>query len=598
MKKILLVLVWIALCLPMLAKPAKPGPISYLQPDGSVIKIFLHGDEWGHWVTNEQGKVLIREADGSFRVNPDTDFERESVAAARKRAYQRQQLESRMQASDRHVAVGQKHFLVILVAFNDLDFKTENPQATVYSMLNDPGYSGNGATGSARDFYYESSNGYFEPIFDVYGPVKLSKDMSVYGGNTAQGGDRDPQGAVSEACKLLDDEVDFSRYDNDSDGVVDMVFMIYAGYGEADTGRADTIWPHMSYLTSSGINLRLDGKRLDKYACANELAGSGALRGKLDGIGAVCHEFGHTMGLPDFYDTDYTTNGYTRGTYDFSVMCEGTYNNESRTPPFFNTEERILLGWADESALLEFPRNGEFQLEAYRPDLGNATAYVIPTEMEGEYFLLECRGNEGWDSGLSGNGLLIYHADKSSRSITLWQGTAYQTNVSASALWANWEYYNALNENGSHPCFYTVCAASQSSYNYSGGSDKIVFPGKSKITSFTPQSWDGEETEIVLSKIAYADNVATFTVSGKGSSALGWPIIDNPGKGTYKAGKAFNLSLQLPQDYDLDSVQWTFDGEVVTATSVNLTAGTHVVEATVVKKDGDKDIVTLEITAK
>ena len=598
MKKILLVLVSIALCLPMLARPAKPGPISYLQPDGSVIKIFLHGDEWGHWASNEQGKVLTLDAEGFYRVNPDTDFERESAAAARKRAYRRQQMESRSQASDRHVAVGQKHFLVILVAFNDLDFKTENPQETVYSQLNDPGYSGNGATGSARDFYYDSSNGYFEPIFDVYGPVKLSKNMASYGGNNAQGGDKDPEGAVAEACQLLDDEVDFARYDNDGDGKVDMVFMIYAGYGEADGGSANTIWPHMYYLTYSGINLKLDGKKLDKYACANELAGQGALRGKLDGIGAVCHEFGHTMGLPDFYDTDYTTNGETRGTYDFSVMCEGSYNNESRTPPFFNTEERILLGWADESALLEFPRNGEYQLEAFRPDLGNTTAYMIPTEMEGEYFLVECRGNQSWDSALSGNGLVVYHADKSSRTITLWKGTSYQTSVSASTLWSNWESYNAINENGSHPCFYTVCAASQSSYNYSRGSDNIVFPGKSKVTSYTPKSWDGEETEIVLSKIAYADNVASFTVMGKGSSALGWPIINNPGKGSYKAGKAFNLSLQLPQDYELDSVEWTFDGEVVTATSVNLTAGTHVVEATVVKKDGDKDVVTLEITAK
>lgn len=613
MKKILTVITLLACSVLLMARPAQKGIVKYTQPDGSVISILLHGDEWGHWVTDTEGRILEMDEEGYYRIAQGVSEEQVASQAATQRRARRQAMQQRAQAQG-HVAVGQKHFLVILVEFKDKAFTTSNVQQEVINMLNQQGYSKNGATGSARDFYYDSSNGFFEPIFDVYGPVTLSKNMSSYGGNDSNGNDKDAEGAVAEGCKLLDSQVNFSNYDNDGDGKVDMVFMLYAGYGEADGGAANTIWPHMYYLSYANINLSLDGKKIDKYACANELAYSGPLADKLDGIGAVCHEFGHTMGLPDFYDSDYTTNGNAGGLYDFSTMCSGTYNNASRTPPYFNTEERILLGWLDADAVPEFPKNGSVTMEAYRPELDKTAAYKIPTDMEGEYFVLECRGNQSWDAGLSGQGLLAYHVDKSSREITLWKGTQYQQNVRACDLWNYWENYNGINENGNHPCFYTIVSSDPSNLNYaphyysgygyyySEDGQDVVFPGSKNVTTYAPTSWNKVNTAVTLSDIAYANGLATFTVSGvqeqggeEETSLMNYPYIANPGKGTYTAGEPFELALVLPKDYTTESVSWYVDGVAVEGPSVTLAAGTHQIEAWVTIGDNKRDVVTLDI---
>ena len=225
--------------------------------------------------------------------------------------------------------MGEKRFLVLLIEFSDLSFTLENPQEAFSNQLNQEGYSAHGATGSVRDFYIDNSSGQFMPIYDVYGPVKVSKAYSYYGKNDAQGSDTNPDEALYEACCILDPDLDFSIYDNDHDGFVDFVYVIYAGRGEADGGGGNTIWPHTSWIYSSyGKTVYLDGKRLDTYACSPELqSGSGYLT--RDGIGSFCHEFSHVLGLSDHYATNYSSVKQT-GAWD--LMCSGSYNNNSNTP--------------------------------------------------------------------------------------------------------------------------------------------------------------------------------------------------------------------------------------------------------------------------
>lgn len=580
-----------------LAGPAYPGWIRYTQPDGSVIVIRMHGDEFAHWVTDDNGRVVAQDADGFYRVVEGVDAATVAQTAS-ERGAARRQIRSR-QARSGHVAEGQKHFLVILCAFKDKAFTTASPNQTVTDQLNQQGYSGNGATGSARDFYYENSNGYFEPIFDVYGPVTLPENMSYYGGNDSNGYDKNPEQAIVDGCKGLDSEIDFSQYDNDGDGRVDLVFMIYAGYGEADGGGANTIWPHQWELSSAGKSLTLDGKQIDRYACSNELCKTGALKDKLDGIGTVCHEFGHAMGLPDMYDTDYETNGIAGGLYGFSTMDSGCYNNDGRTPPFFNVEERIYLGWQDEAtAYLTFTNNGEVTIPAFDPAGGKTVAYRTPTDQDGEYFVYEVRGEVSWDQSIGGAGLLVYHADKSGRTVYV-PGSG---NVAASQLWSNWEAHNYLNGNGSHPCFYIIPAASQSSLNYKGSSSAFFFPGSGSKSSYTPESWNSVSGDISFSGISYtAGKGVTLTVSGVVDptvSPVDYHIISNPGKGVYAAGSAFDLQLLTAADRPAQSVAWYFDGQPVSAESVTLTSGSHKVEAVVTLQDGKTDRVTLEIKAQ
>lgn len=576
----------LAFSLMMDAIPAKRGQILYTQPDGTTLAIFRHGDEFGHWTTDVYGNVIRKQEDGFYRAVTTT----EALAFRQRAAVRRSRANlQRVARAQEHIALGQKHFLVILVQFSDKEFTVEAPQEAFHRLLNEPGYSENGGTGSARDFYYDNSHGVFEPVFDVYGPVILSRNYAYYGGNDSNGYDRRPANAVAEGCRLLDDQVDFSRYDNDGDGVVDMVFMYYAGYGEADSDDEDSIWPHQWDLESGGQTVSLDGVSLFSYACTNELNEDDTLCG----IGAACHEFGHALGLPDMYDTDDSSNGLAEGLYDFSTMCGGSYNNESRTPPYFNIEERIILGWLDESIYAEFPKSGTYTL---RP-VNENEAYRTFTDMDGEYFFYENRSPVGWDAYLPAFGMLAYHVDRSTRKVG---------SVAAKDLWEKWDYYNSLNANGDHPCFYVVPAIDPTNLGYGQkyytgygyyfepeNYPNLPFPGGAD--SFTPESWNGVKGDISLKDITFENNLVTLRAVLP-SDELDYCVIAD--EGHYRAGDRFAFALVEPEGLHPASVVWYFDDEPVGADSVTLTAGEHVIEAVVTYASGRTDRVTLEIVAE
>ena len=600
-KKVLISLILLLTALSLSAVPARPGRRSFTQPDGSVVTLSIHGDEWGHWLVDDRGRMVRKGLDGFYR--PVTEYQAQSIRrhAATRRTQARLRQAPR---AGEHVAVGRKHFLVVLVQFADVEFSTTGAQTVISNMMNQKGYSANGGTGSARDYYYDNSKGSFEPVFDVYGPVTVAHEMAYYGGNDENGNDSHPEEAVYEACKLLDGQIDFSKYDNDGDGDVDLVFMYYAGYGEADHGEEDEIWPHQWDLSNAGRSLTLDGKSVDSYACTNELRGYGNYEGRLVGIGTACHEFGHAMGLPDFYDTDYDTNEIAGGLFDFSLMSGGAYNNDGSTPPYLNIEERILLGWLDESVLEEFPKSGKYTLAPVREN----KAYRTLTDQTGEYFVYECRDNSGWDAYLGAAGMLVYHVDKSSRRVRIQE----YGQIKAADLWSNWQQTNSINENGNHPCFYIVPAVDQenlkygyqylddygASYfdpDYEGLAANIPFPGAKRVNTFTARSWNGVDSDVLLSDIRYNNGQVSFAVT---TYSLDFYTIMNPGNGNYQAGATFDLRLNEPKGRPYSSVAWRYDGAQVTDTSVTLTAGAHCIEAVVTLQDGKRQVVTLDITVK
>ena len=192
--KILLSLLFLLTALSLYAVPARPGKFRHVQPDGSTITLVRHGDEWGHWLTDGAGNVVRKDADGFYRPVPASKAESIRRQAATRRAEARRRRVPRASG----IALDKKHFLVILVAFSDLDFKTPDANTAFGNLLNQQGYSANGGKGSARDFYYENSRGKFEPVFDVYGPVKLSHDKAYYGGNDSDDNDLRPEQAVAE----------------------------------------------------------------------------------------------------------------------------------------------------------------------------------------------------------------------------------------------------------------------------------------------------------------------------------------------------------------------------------------------------------------
>lgn len=568
-------------CQVMTAIPARPGKMVYTQPDGTKIVLQRHGDEFAHWTTDEAGRVVTRGADGFYREVPGVTAEQARRRAASRRAEARKRRAAT--AAPARAVSGTRHFLVILVEFQNKTFTSSaDPNAAYTDQMNKAGYSANGATGSARDYYFDNSHGGFTPVFDVYGPVKVSQNYEYYGENDSRDDDMHPEEAVYEACQLLDEEIDFSRYDNDGDGDVDLVFMYYAGHGEADYEDTDTIWPHQWSLASAGKSLTLDNKVVSTYACSNELAGMGDLAGKMDGIGTACHEFGHAMGLPDLYDTDYEDNGESGGLYSYSLMSGGGYNNDDRTPPYLCFEERMFLGWVQESDYLEFSRTGTYTI----PSINNDVAYRTFTDMEGEYFVYENRSKTGWDRYIPAEGLLVFHADKSDRTVTI-DGNSY----TAGNLWQNWVYTNSINANGDHPCFYLVPAGNQSSLNYSS-EERIPFPSRN-VNSYEPVSWNGVKGAVSFSNISLSSNVVTLKAT-VATGDLDYATIADAG--TYHAGDRFTFALVRPDEVEAPaSVAWFFDDEPAQADSVTLTAGAHTVEARLTFSDGRSELLTLEI---
>ena len=491
LRNILLAALAALACTAAFAVPARPGAFSYTQPDGSVVRLERHGDEFFHWTTLAgTSQVVILGDDGFWHPASLDPTVRKAARQSRLAANRQRTARPRTHNSD-PMTHGERHIPVLLASFSDVDFTISDPAVKFTALLNEKGYSAGGGTGSVQDYYVDNSHGAFTPVFDVYGPVTLPNTMAYYGKNQ-NNNDIRPEEAVVDAAKALDDVIDFSQYDYDNDGQVDMILFYYAGYNEAEGGPASSIWPHQWSIPG---NVVLDGKSLGKYFCTSELkGGSGS---NMCGIGTTCHEFGHSLGLPDFYDTDYEDNGEAGALYFFSTMCSGSYNNEGCTPPYFNSEERIILGWMTDDDVPALP-NGEISFASVQNDI----AYRTYTDMEGEYFLYECRDRSGWDSYIP-EGLVVYHVDKSTR---------MAGPRTAAQQWEYWGYYNAINAYGDHPCFYVIPAANPSSLHYSGSYlSEWVFPGSKDVSSYTPVDWDGNETGVTLSNISYSDGKVSLT---------------------------------------------------------------------------------------
>ena len=504
-KYILLSVASLFLYISLDAAPAYPYPIKYRQPDGSIIEITLHGDEFWHYTTSG-GKVVELGDDGFYHpaVKPFYNPQKR-----RMNNLSRPIVPARV-AGRKSISIGKKRFPVFLVEFSDLKFTVENPVEAFSKMLNERGYSENGGTGSVYDYYYENSCGQFDPAYDVIGPVTLSKGFAEYGGNNDDGSDKDARGAFVEACSLAlaQNLIDFSQYDNDGDGYIDNLFFYFAGHNEAEGGSKDAIWPHQSYLGNFSAN----GVRAGSYACTSEYRGSSGTT--MAGIGTFCHEFGHALGLPDFYDTDYEKNGTADAVYAFSLMCNGNYNNNGRTPPYLGALERWILGWIE-----DLPELGTSQDVNIRPVYENGGC-TTPTSVEGEFFLYEVRDGSGWDRYIKASnkdnppsGMLVYHVDMSDDNLI--------SSYPASSLWSS----NDLNCYGSHPCYYIV----RPTISYSSYQD-LMFPGTSGTTTFEGVDWAKQESGYKLTDIAYNDGTAAFKLSAFENRTLSGKVNDSKGR--------------------------------------------------------------------
>ncbi|MBR2425090.1 MAG: M6 family metalloprotease domain-containing protein [Tidjanibacter sp.] len=566
MKKIILTAL-LAVCTlaAALAIPAKPGAVRFVQSDGSVISLETFGDEFSHYTLMDRTYTVVQkpgstdfyfatQKDGVLTASgvlarPVSQLSAEERKVANRSVGLRPTLNSTIGrhpvcASDLVLSrsaeqtsrasvdqalkigrwggarKGKMKGLAILVEYSDVKFQSHaTANADFTAMLNEQGYSKNGATGSARDYFIANSNGQFEPEFVVMGPYELSNPRSYYGGNTSNGSDQRPAYMILEACNLADREgLDFSQFDGNNDGQIDLVFVFFAGNNEAEAKYTfpDAVWPHMSYLipkgTPGGSNLDttetpvFDGKIAYTYACTSELKGAGK---EYSGIGSFCHEFGHAIGLPDNYDTDGESNGTAFGLQYADIMAAGNYLNEGRTPPAYNIFERWLLGWASPKEITEA---GEYRLGPLYDDHG----FVIFTdENRDEFFLLENHNTQAnakafkWDKYLlegdskvdvagfgGGNGMLVYHVDIGTDVLPRWDA-------------------NRGNAYSAHECL-KLFRADPSAAN--SDSRRWFFPGDAQITSLTDKStpafvdWSAVPLGLKIANIALDGEDVVLTV--------------------------------------------------------------------------------------
>ena len=520
-KRIVMAAIMLVFVLQLLAVPAYRQAVKRTQPDGTVVTVMAQGDEHRHLLLTTDGYALMQDEAGWLRyarlergrltcegapVAHDVakrGADETGYVAQLQRVDVQDLPASRVQASPRRApqdfgsgneviqigsfpTQGEIRALIILAEFADVKFSTE--ASYISSIMNEDGYTGSSPMGSARDYFMQQSGGQFCPTFDVIGPVSLNHQMKYYGANNLWGGDERAEYMIRDACNQAHSELglDFSQYDYDNDGKVDMVYIIYAGYGENYGASSDCIWPHKYELSAQGIDLSLDGKKVDTYACSCELLGTEGT--EASGIGTFCHEFSHVLGLADHYDTNNATN-LMLGRYD--LMDYGCYNDYTHTPCGYTAFERYSVQWMDLEEIDE-PADG-LTLENVAT---SHHAYKLQTPNDNEYFLLETRLIDGWDAYIPSQGLMITHVNYNR------------------GMWAQ----NVVN-NGANPGYCIVPADGTRSYD---NDTRDLFPLKSanfmmpSVTSFTDETspsqltYDGKPTNRWLTNIAFEDGVVSF----------------------------------------------------------------------------------------
>lgn len=511
------------------AIPAKKGISTVTQPDGTTVQVQKVGDEFAHMYLSVDGLPLVLENDYFYFADIEADGSVASTAIkaadpsdrtphttemlakidaslvpvaleriARIDGKRSRASELRVPARSQAMnapkgpglmpdasfpVTGSPRVLVVLVEYTDIKFNITDPKDYFSRMMSEPGFNSYGGTGSALDYFTETSTGQFTPEIDVYGPITLPQSRSYYGANDSQGNDMRAYKMAIDACDILSETIDLASYDTNNDGEIDNVFIFYAGVGEATSQVSASVWPHAWYVYDGKNEVhRYNGKLLNRYACSNEWEGN-----RPDGVGTFIHEFSHVMGLPDLYATG---NSYAFTPGEWSAMDYGPYNNNGHTPPLYSAFERYAMGWI-EPIVLDGP------VDATLPSIGNNVCAMIPTSNENEYFLFENRQQVSWDKFIPGHGMLVWHIDYVPR------------------LWTS----NSVNNTSSHQ-YVDIVEADNSPNDYTRAGD--AFPGTSGVKSFTKdttpalRTWAGVGIDLPITDIAENGGEITFKVAGGG----------------------------------------------------------------------------------
>ncbi len=469
----------------MRAIPALPRPVTAVQPDGTVVTLIQRGDERVHWAETTDGYTLLRDGDGwwtfaqkttdggitasALRYTGTAEPARAAGIPAGLRFSKAQLTHTRRAAARKDMLIdatfpqtGKRKLLMLLV-----NFSNTTPQYTRQEfddMMNKEGYNG---TGSFRDFYRQSSYGKLDIETTVTPWITLTDTKLYYGTDGISL-------IISEALKKLGSDYDLSQFDNDGDGVLDGLTVVHQGAGQESTANTSDIWSHSGVI----YGLTVNGVSVSRYTVVPELLGSG-----ISTLGVITHEFGHNLGAPDYYDTDYSeSGGEFGGTGKWDLMASGAWNclDTSRPgdcPCGVNAWQKYVFGWCDMETLSE-----DTDVSSLPSSEKSPTIYRMDTATPGEYFVFENR-QKSWtfDRALPGHGLVGYRVNES----------LVSENLTTNTL------------NSTHPqALYTLCAAAtmdpvkgQTSSYGDTNSEDTPFPGtKGRYTAFSDNTTPSART--------------------------------------------------------------------------------------------------------
>ncbi|WP_414646246.1 immune inhibitor A domain-containing protein [Bacillus sp. SCS-153A] len=228
----------------------------------------------------------------------------------------------------------------------DMHYEGENAYSREHyqdMLFGDGGWTGpDGETYvSMKQYYEQQSGGSYSVEGEVAGWYTASKNAAEYGGNypNPNGNDVNARGLVKEALAAaaadptvnIADYDQWDRYDLDGDGnylepdgLVDHLMVIHSGVGEEAGGGSlgsDAIWSHRWNL--GGVH-KLQGTEAAVPYWGGQMAAYDYTIEPEDGaVGVMAHEFGHDLGLPDEYDTQYTGAGEPVSYW--SIMSSGSW---------------------------------------------------------------------------------------------------------------------------------------------------------------------------------------------------------------------------------------------------------------------------------
>ncbi|MCU4174840.1 M6 family metalloprotease domain-containing protein [Carboxylicivirga sp. N1Y90] len=559
--KFLLAKFWLLVALVLVSVSSLAGPIkrqlTLEQPDGTKIEAILQGDEFFASVTSLDGYTIEQNEEGwwtiatldakgnltaSDQVYGEVNLKSGTVknlkpskavmqTVIERRTKFNEQLKQKFKRAEQSLKATNADYSgvweVPVVRVDFADFAGTKTIADFDKFFHDMEDT---QMGSFNQYYYENSQGTFTIKATIFDWVTDQNNVAYYANSNS-----DSQSRVKDMTRRAinyieaNENVDWSLFDNQNSGKVDMVMVIHAGEGAAWGDNNEYIWAHMWW----GLGLTHDGVEFDVYNVQPELQD-----GNIATIGLYAHEFGHALGLPDLYDY----SGASAGIGGWGMMAGGSWGGSGYCPTHFCAWSKVKLGWA--TAVELNGANGLISVDKYH-NYGGATTnnvFRYSTDDPNEYFLVSNRRQDAYDWYVPGEGLVVEHVNELG-------DNSYRDDPLVQIVEAdgNWDLYS----NG-----------------YGSASDP--FPGSNNITVLTDATTpstnlrDGSPSGFAMLNITQlADDFnVTFNLSADPND----PPIILGASGNGKTGE----SIQITADFmgDVNSYSWKFYGADISSSSL------------------------------